>query len=240
MKKTELDIITEAIESHLTESGSGDFDCKDCDEHGKRPTDSNLEIEHRRARVKEFEGLNHLPFYSPEQRKRFEVLKKLRVRDNKHAFNQGRRKKLPLDESEQVHLGEDEAWDNAKHGVVLDEPTQSDNARALRMILKSKRPGSTAKKLKALKHPHIDTSHLDQAMRVDDEKVQLAALNHPKATDHHRMLGLGSEYVNVTLAAANHPKTTVQQIKRALDDHGPYRKGAYTLELTDALKKKLN
>lgn len=98
MKKSESDIIAEAINLHLHEKTGEDFECKDCDQHGKRPTDSNLEIEHRRARVKEFEGLQHLPFYSPEQSKRLEVLKKLRVRDNKHAFNQGRRKKLPLED----------------------------------------------------------------------------------------------------------------------------------------------
>jgi hypothetical protein len=85
-------------ESYMQESVGDDFECKNCDQYGKRPTDSNLEIEHRRARVKEFEGLRHLPFYSPEQAKRLDMLKKLRVRDNKHAYNQGRRKKLPLDD----------------------------------------------------------------------------------------------------------------------------------------------
>lgn len=108
-KKSESDIIAEAIEVHLSESNGVDFECKDCDPQGRRPTDSNLEIEHRRARVKEFEGLNYLPFHSPEQSKRLEVLKKLRVRDNKHAFNQGRRKKLPLDESKELHLSESDS-----------------------------------------------------------------------------------------------------------------------------------
>jgi hypothetical protein len=99
-KKSEQDIIAEAID--LTEtaivrelvaegiksnvSESHDFECEECDSKGTRSTDSQLEREHRQARHKEFMGLKNLPFHSEKQAKRLEVLKSLRVRDNKHAF----------------------------------------------------------------------------------------------------------------------------------------------------------
>ncbi len=56
--------------------------------NGHRPTDQKTDHANRWSRYQEFINLKKLPFLTSEQSDRFKVLKELRVRDDRIAFNE--------------------------------------------------------------------------------------------------------------------------------------------------------
>lgn len=63
-----------------------DFECNGTDRSGRRDSDFDLSEAARMIRYREYLGLSVLPFWSERQAVRFNVLRRLRVRDNRTAF----------------------------------------------------------------------------------------------------------------------------------------------------------
>jgi hypothetical protein len=81
--------------------------------------------------------------------------------------------------------------------------------------------------LNVLKHPKIDTEHLDNAMKHWDSEVAQQVLEHPKAGVDHVDAGMDHWASDVRLAALKHPKVKLRHIEKALgDDEGEVRSAA--------------
>lgn len=90
-KDEEVEEVSEEDEidiKNVKEDVDFDWECVDCDTRGNRKSDKNQDKSSRDMRYQEYLGLKKLSFLSKEQKRRLEVLKTLRVKDNKKAMSE--------------------------------------------------------------------------------------------------------------------------------------------------------
>ena len=68
------------------------------------------------------------------------------------------------------------------------------------------------------KHPSIDSSHIDKAMKHWDEDIRHSAISHPKSEERHVDMAMQDEDSYVRTAAVKHPKVKMRHIEKAIQD----------------------
>ena len=83
----------ELNKSRRTEGSHLDVSCLNCDAHGRRDTDDNMEPEYIARRRQEYDKLHVEPWRTPKQQNRYEHLgKNLKPRDRRHELESNARR----------------------------------------------------------------------------------------------------------------------------------------------------